>query len=129
MTKKSAAKPARKPSKRPARRKAPPIDLEQEKLFQLATLHLITHVGGLLVATDVREEVVDGATRWIFEVTLRYPTGFGGYVGDLLYDGKRFAMLTDEAVLDERCRQIAADPRGIEEWERFCAANSRSGKK
>ena len=77
----------------------------------------------------IREEKGDdGSRRWIIAVNLRYPTGFEGYLGDLLYDGTRFTELTDLEVMRERGRQIAADPEGIRQWDDYRAATLRSGK-
>ncbi len=75
---------------------------KEERIFQKATLHLITKHGGLLVATDLRETRIRGFRVWIITVTLRYPTGHEGYVGDLLYDGKDFTFLTEKSIMDER---------------------------
>ena len=55
-------------------------------------------------------------------MTLRYTTGFEGYVGDLLYDGETFIFLTEESVIDERVRQIAADPERIRKWNEYQAS-------
>jgi hypothetical protein len=50
-------------------------------------------------------------------VNLRYPAGFEGYLGDLLYDGTRFTELTDLELMKQRGRQIAADPEGRRQWD------------
>src|SRR5437899_1017919 len=52
---------------------------EEERILRAATIHLIRKVGGLLVATAVRETRVRGRPVWIIAVTLRYPTGHEGY--------------------------------------------------
>ncbi len=70
----------------------------------------------------------DGTRHWIVHVYLRYPTGHEGYVGDLLYDGKQFTELTDRDTMRERSKQIAADPKGIQEWNEYRASTLRAGK-
>lgn len=129
MTKKVTDKAPKKPMK-PRRRKSSEPDPEEERLYLAATMHLIRHVGMFLVATGLREEVVDGAKRWIFEVSLRYPTGHDGFVGEMLYDGTTFTILTDRAVWKERIRQIAEDPERKRKWDEFqAAANLQAGKR
>jgi hypothetical protein len=109
----------------PRARRAPD---EEEGILQAATLHLITKHGGLFVATGVREIHVKGFPVWIIKVMLRYPTGFDGYVGDLLYDGDNFKFLTEQSVIDERVRQIEADPEGVRQWNEYRAATLRTAK-
>ena len=101
---------------------------EEEQILRAATIYLIRKVGGLFVATGLREEHDQRGRRWIITVTLRYPTGQEGYVGELLYDGKEFTLLTEESVIDERVRQIAADPQGIRQWNEFRTSTLRTGK-
>jgi hypothetical protein len=113
----------------PTRRKSKPkTKKEDESILQAATIHLIRKVGGLFVATEVREERKEVGPRWIITVTLRYPTGHEGYVGDLSYDGKNFTMLTEDSVIDERVRQIGADPEGIRLWNEYRDSTLRAGK-
>ena len=101
---------------------------DAERILRAATLHLITKHGGLFVATGLREMRIKGFPVWIITVTLRYTTGFEGYVGDLLYDGDNFTLLTAETVIEERVRQIAADPEGIRQWNEYRASTLRPGK-
>ena len=83
----------------------------------------------LWTVAGIREEKGDdGSRRWIIAVNLRFPTGFEGYLGDLLYDGTRFTELTDLELMRERGRQIAADPEGIRKWNEYQTATLRSGK-
>ena len=65
-----------------------------------------------LVAAGIRETSIKGLRVWVITVILRYTTRHEGYVGDLLYDGENFTFLTEQSVMDERVRQIAADPKG-----------------
>src|SRR5262249_32196726 len=65
---------------------------EEETILREATKYLIRKVGGHLVATGLREEQHRGGRRWLIAVTLRYPTGYEAYYGDLLYDGKDFSF-------------------------------------
>src|SRR5262249_29294816 len=58
----------------------------------------------------------DGSRRWIIAVNLRYPTGFEGDLGDLLYDGEKIIELTDLELMRARARQIAADPERDKKW-------------
>jgi hypothetical protein len=85
---------------------------EEESILRAATIHLIRHVGGLFVATALRPDRDQESRRWIITVNLRYPNGYEGFVGDLLYDGDAFTMLTNQSVMDERVRQIEANSNG-----------------
>lgn len=100
-------------------RNRPEVNTEKEQILRAATIHLIMKHGGLLVATALREERDGGARRWVITVTLRYPTGHEGYVGDLLYDGKEFTFLTPAGVIDERVRQIGEDPERMRKWNEY----------
>jgi hypothetical protein len=86
---------------------------EEERILRAATLELITKHGGHFVGTGLRETRVKGFRVWIITVTLRYAAGHEGYVGDLLYDGDNLTFLTEQPVIDERVRKIAADPEGL----------------
>lgn len=104
------------------------IKEQEEEILRRATLELITKHGGHFVATGLRETRIKGIGVWIITVRLRYTTGFGGYVGDLLYDGEEFKFLTEQSVIDERVRQIAADPEGIRQWHEYRASTLRPRK-
>ena len=91
-------------------------------------MHLVVKYGSLLVATGARETRIKGLQVWIITVTLRYPTGFEGYVGDLLYDGEEFMFLTEQSVMDERVEKIANDPEGIRQWNEHRASVLPPGK-
>ena len=82
----------------------------------------------MFVTTGLREEHARSGQRWIITVTMRYPTGHEGFVGELLYDGKKFTMLTEDSVIDERVRQIAADPKGIRQWNEYRRSTLPPGK-
>ena len=115
-TRSKAEKPKR-------RRQVPKLINKEERILRAATIYLIRKVGGLLVATGVREERDSkGSRTWIITVTLRYPTGHEGYVGELLYDGTDFSLLTPDDVMKERARKIAADPEGIRKWDEYQAS-------
>jgi hypothetical protein len=90
------------------RSRLPVLDAE-EQILREATKHLIRQHGGLFVATGIREEPGAAPRAWIITVTLRYPTGDEGYVGDLRYDGRTFTFLTEQSLIDERVRQIAGE--------------------
>jgi hypothetical protein len=100
----------------------------EERILREATTHLVLHQGMFLVATAVRQARIKGLPIWIITVTLRYTTGHEGYVGDLLYDGTEFMFLTEQSVMDERVRQIAADPKRLRKWNDYRAAALRAGK-
>ena len=104
-------------AKKPIKRKLKPeIDEQHEEICRAATLYLITNVGGLFVATGVSQTSIKGFKIWIITVTMRYPTRHEGYVGDLLYDGDVFTMLTEDKVIGERVDKIAADPERKRKW-------------
>ena len=98
------------------RKRKPEINPEEEEILKRAQIYMLFEADRPMFWTvaGIREEKADdGSRRWIIAVNLRYPTGFEGYLGDLLYDGTRFTELTDLEVMRERGRQIAADPEGI----------------
>ncbi len=95
----------------------PGIPDEEERILREATQHLVFEHGMYLVATDLREASVKGFKVWIITVTLRYPTGHEGYVGDLLFDGEGFTFLTPPEVSKERITQIAGDPERKRKWD------------
>ena len=76
-----------------ARRPKPrEITDEEETILKKAQIYLLFEAGRphLWTFADIREEKAeDGSRRWIIAVNLRYPTGFEGYLGDLMYDGTR----------------------------------------
>ncbi len=95
------------------------INPEEEEILKKAQIYLLFEAGRPMLRTvaGIREEKgEDGARRWIIAINLRYPTGFEGYLGDLLYDGTRFTELTDRELMRERARRIAADPEGKRQW-------------
>lgn len=129
MVKQVTEKTRKKVRKAIQRKTKPEINEREEEILRAATLELITKHGGHFVATGLRETQIKGIPIWIITVTLRYTTGFGGYVGDLLYDGEKFTFLTEQSVIDERVRQIAADPEGIRQWNEYRASTLRPKKK
>ena len=108
-------------------RMSPEAMNKEERILRAATIYLMRKVAGLLVATGLREEQKEGSRRWIITVTLRYPTGHEGYVGDLLFDGKGFSFITPLEVRKERIKKIAADPAGIRQWNEHRASTLRRG--
>jgi hypothetical protein len=111
-----------------ARRRKPEINDAEEQILRAATLHLMVRHGSLLVATGARKTLIKGFEFWIITVTLRYPTGHEGYVGDLLYDGEEFTFLTEQAVMDERIHKIAEDPERARKWNEYRASTLHSGR-
>jgi hypothetical protein len=110
------------------RKKAEVVDEQEERIYRAAIKYLLFNHGHLLVPTAHREMRIKGFPIWIFTVTLRYPTGFEGYVGDLLYDGENFTFLTEQSLMDERVRQIAANPERDRKWNEYRASTLRAGK-
>src|SRR5713101_6804421 len=110
------------------RKPRPQINEKEEEILRAATLELITKHGGHFLATGVRATTIKGIRVWIITVTLRYAAGFEGTVGDLLYDGEKFTFLTEQSAIDERVRQIAADPEGIRQWNEYRASTLRPRK-
>ncbi len=110
------------------RKPRPQINEKEEEILRAATLELITKHGGHFVATGLRETTIKEIRVWIITVTLRYAAGFEGYVGDLLYDGEKFTFLTEQSAIDERVRQIAADPEGMRQWNEYRASTLRPRK-
>src|SRR5262245_28039363 len=116
-----AKKGAHPKARRP---RAPQINEEEEEILRKAQVYLLFEAKRpmLWTAAGIREERGDdGSRRWVIAVNLRYPTGFEGYLGDLLYDGERFTELTDLELMRERVRKIAADPEGRRQWDEYRA--------
>jgi hypothetical protein len=105
-----------------------PAQINDEEILRAATIYLIRTIGGLFVATGLRAVESKGRREWIVTVTLRYPSGHAGTVGELRYDGRDFSLLTEDSVIDRRVRQIAADPEGVRRWNEYRAATLRAGK-
>jgi hypothetical protein len=98
--------------------------LQKAAIYCLRTFPMLWTVGG--IKKDSRD---DGACRWIIAVYLRYPTGFEGYLGDLLFDGKQVTELTDREVMRTREKQIAADPERMRKWNEYRAATVQAGER
>jgi hypothetical protein len=109
-------------------RQSKPALKKEEQILRAATLHLMMKHGSLLVATGARETCIKGFRVWIITVTLRYPTGHEGYVGDLLYDGEEFTFLTEQAVMDQRVQKIADNPERMRKWNEYRASTLPSGR-
>src|SRR5205814_6154192 len=101
-----AQKPMRTRAVKAARRTSKPeINEEEEQILQKAQISLLFEAKRPMLWTvaGIREEKGDdGSRRWIIAVHLRYPTGFEGYLGDLLYDGEKITELTDLELMRER---------------------------
>jgi hypothetical protein len=104
------------------------INEEETQILRAALKYLVFKHGHLLVPTGIREERDQGLRRWIIAVALRYPTGFEGEIGDLLYDGHEFSFLTPPEVREERARQIAEDPEQIRLWNEYRASSLQAGE-
>jgi hypothetical protein len=96
----------------PKRERERELTEEEEHIIQEAACYCLHHFPMLWTTEGVPEErrAEDGSCQWMIRVYLRYPTGHEGYLGDLLYDGKQFAELTDREIMRERAKTIAADP-------------------
>jgi hypothetical protein len=104
------------------RAEARELDERQEQVLREAIKYLLVKHGHLLVPARIREEWEGGARRWIITVHLRYPTGFEGEIGELLYDGAEFTFLTPPEVRRQRAQKVADDPEGIRQWNEFRAS-------
>ena len=106
----------------------PEITEEAQRILRDALKYLVFKHGHLLVPTGIREERGHGSRRWIITVSLRYPTGFEGEIGELLYDGQEFTFLTPPEVRQERARKIAEDPEGVRQWNEYRASTLPPGE-
>ena len=96
--------PAKARKTAPTKRQ-PPLNLEEEEVLRRAQIYLLFEEKRPMLWTvaGIREEKADdNSRRWIVAVNLRYPTGFEGYLGDLLVDGDRITELTDLKIMQER---------------------------
>jgi hypothetical protein len=110
------------------RSRTPRINEEEAEILREALKYLVFKHGHLLVPTGIREEQEQGSRRLIITVTLRYPTGFEGEIGDLLYDGRAFTFRTPPEVRKERARKIAEDPEAIRQWNEYQASTLPPGE-
>jgi hypothetical protein len=111
------------------RKKKSRINKAEEKILRQAQQYLLFEAKRPMLWTvaGIREEKAsDGSRRWIIPVHLRYPTGFEGYLGDLVYDGKDIVELTDLELMRRRAKQIAADPEGERKWHEYRAGTLRA---
>jgi hypothetical protein len=135
-TPKSQAKNAKKriPKKAPTsskRKRVPELTEEELEIAIKASCYCFDHFPWLWTIGSVPEERVgdDGSRQWTIQVYLRYPTGFDGYLGDILYDGKEFTELTDRETMRERAKKIAADPERLRQWNEFRASTLPAAKR
>ena len=120
-----------KAAKATRREKTPERNEEEEQVLKKVQIYLLFEAKRPMLWTvaGIREEKgEDGSRCWVIAVHLRYPTGFEGYLGDLLYDGERITELTDLELMRERARQIAADPEGIRQWNEYQASTLSPGE-
>src|SRR5262249_43089444 len=113
------------------RKKGPAINEEEEQILRQAQVYLLFEAKRPMlwtVAGIQEEKGADGSRRWRIAVHLRYPTGFEGYLGDLLYDGARITELTDLDLMRQRASQIAADPEGLRQWHEYRASTLPPGE-
>jgi hypothetical protein len=109
-------------------RRTNPAAIDEGNILREATKYLIRKVGGHLVASGLREEQHPGGRPWLITVTLRYPTGYETYYGDLLYDGKDFSFLRPPDARRERERAIAEDPARLRQWHESRNPSLRSAE-
>jgi hypothetical protein len=102
--------------------KAPQLDEQEEQILREAIKYLLFNHGHLLVPARIRADGQCGARRWVNTVHLRYPTGFEGEIGELLYDGAEFTFLTPSEVRRQRAQKIADDAEGIRQWNELQAS-------
>jgi hypothetical protein len=114
-----------------ARQKPAELDQEVEEILAKAQRYLLIEAKRPMLWTvaGIKEEKgEDGSRQWIIAVHVRYPIGHEGYLGDLLYDGKRITELTDLELMRERGRQIAADSALEREWNEYRRSSMPTGK-
>ena len=113
----------------PRRKHEPRWNVEEEKILQKAAVYCLRTFPMLWTVGGIEEaDTEHGVRRWIIAVYLRYPTGFEGYLGDLLYDGRQFIQLTDQEIMRKRARRIETDPALQQEWDEYRAATLRARK-
>jgi hypothetical protein len=119
---KNASKTASAKARRRAPEKNPNVLKEEEAILRRAQIYLLFEAKRPMFWTvaGIREEKdAQGSRRWIVAVNLRYPTGFEGYLGDLLVEGERVTELTDLNAMRERARHIEADLEGKRKWDEY----------
>jgi hypothetical protein len=89
-----------------------------EELLRKASKHLVLSHGMFYVATAIKEDFPRGNVEaCIISISIRYPTGHEGYVGDWRYDGQKFEFVTDVKIMEERAAKIAEDPERNKKWD------------
>lgn len=105
-------------------------DNEEEEACWIAAVYCVRMFPMLLTVGGSRElPSFNGQRRWIIAVHLRYPTGFEGYVGDLLCEGVRITELTEREEMDQRSREIDADPERERQWNEYVATHFPPGER
>jgi hypothetical protein len=122
MVSKARVRAPKHAAKATRRAPTPELNQEEETILREALKYLLFKHGHLLVPARIREERDGGVRRWIITVHLRYPTGFEGEIGELLYDGAEFTFLTPPDVRRQRAQKIAEDPEAIRQWNELQAS-------
>lgn len=130
VIKKLSKETRKKASKTTRPKKCCDVTEEEEHIISAAATYCLLHFPMLWTTGGFPEDrqAEDGSRQWLIRVYLRYPTGFEGYLGDLLYDGKQITELTDRQLMMERAKQVAADPEGIRQWNEYRASNLPAGE-
>ena len=120
----------RKTTRTPRRKREPEVTDEQWEIGKKTAIYCLMHFPMLWTVGGVPQLVQDdtGGQRWVIPVALRYPTGHGGEIGQLAYDGKEFTLLTDRAEMNERSRKIADDPEHLRKWNEHLASSLPAGE-
>lgn len=89
------------------------LTTEQERIIQEAAGYCLRNYPMLWTTGGVPQvrHAQNGSRQWLIHVFLRYPTGQECYLGDLLYDGKKFLELTARQIMRERAKEFADSQR------------------
>lgn len=116
---------------RKRRKKTNVVNADEEAVLRRAQVYLLFEAKRPMLWTVAgirKEKNCDGGDRWIVNVNLRYPTGFEGYLGDLLVEGDQIIELTDLDTMRERARRIEADLEGAQRWHEYRDSVSAAGE-
>ncbi len=132
MAKRSRGSAGTKPVGSKKRKREPEINPEEEEILKKAQIYLLFEAERPMlwtVAGFARRRPRTARDGGSSPSTSATPPGFEGYLGDLLYDGTRFTELTDLELMQERGRQIAADPEGRRQWDEYTSCHHSTVRK
>ena len=114
-----AAEAKRTKSAKAAVNNTPRVEKQKASIHMRATAYCFRHFPTLWTIGKIRWEKHGRKQQWRIAVVLRYPTGYEKELGELLFDGKDFAVVTPRSLMNQRAQKIADDPTLHQEWNDY----------